>query len=194
MKIIRYADLFPQPWKNGGGVTREIATFPEGAGFDDFGWRLSIADVASDGPFSIFEGVDRTLVLLDGAGVNLRCGSAEHRLRAQGDMAAFDGGAATASQLVSGSVRDFNVMTRRSDYQNHVELRGSQGSRTGSMLSLSESSQDINVLFLLEDQRISANGRGLSLERLDAIFLESGDIGLTHAGIALHIRLTALLC
>ncbi len=192
MRIIRYADLIPQPWKNGGGVTREIATFPEGAGFDDFSWRLSIADVESDGPFSVFEGVDRTLVLLDGAGVNLRCGDAEHRLRAQGDVAAFDGGAATTSRLVSGSVKDFNLMTRRDQLLNHVELCGSQGSHADSRLSFCESSEDINVLFLLEDQRISANRRELSLQRLDTVFLETGDIDAAHAGKVLHIRIMRL--
>ena len=60
------------PWKNGGGTTREIAAFPPGAGLDDFGWRLSVAEVERDGPFSVFSGVDRTIVLLDGAGMRLR--------------------------------------------------------------------------------------------------------------------------
>ena len=55
------------PWKNGGGITREIAAFPEGADLADFEWRISMADVASDGPFSRFEGVDRTLCVLEGS-------------------------------------------------------------------------------------------------------------------------------
>ena len=59
------------PWKNGGGVTTEIAVFPEAAGLDDFEWRLSMATVATDGPFSLFAGVDRTLAVLDGEGIVL---------------------------------------------------------------------------------------------------------------------------
>ena len=57
------------PWKNGGGSTDEIATYPRGAGLDAFDWRVSIAHVASDGPFSRFPGVERTITLLEGAGM-----------------------------------------------------------------------------------------------------------------------------
>jgi environmental stress-induced protein Ves len=45
-------------WKNGGGTTREVVTQPPGAAFDEFNWRVSIATIASDGPFSTFPGVD----------------------------------------------------------------------------------------------------------------------------------------
>ena len=55
------------PWKNGGGTTAEIAAFPDGAGFNAFDWRISLAEVASDGPFSAFPGIDRTLMLVEGA-------------------------------------------------------------------------------------------------------------------------------
>ncbi len=54
------------PWKNGGGVTEEIAVYPSDAGFDDFAWRISMARVGQGGPFSRFPGVDRTLAVLEG--------------------------------------------------------------------------------------------------------------------------------
>ncbi len=59
------------PWKNGGGVTVEIAVHPQGASVDDFDWRVSMATVASHGPFSIFPGIDRTLSVLEGDGILL---------------------------------------------------------------------------------------------------------------------------
>ena len=52
------------PWKNGGGETVEIAVSPEGAALSEFDWRISMATVATDGPFSIFPGIDRTLSIL----------------------------------------------------------------------------------------------------------------------------------
>jgi len=61
MKILRSADHKRMPWKNGGGETVEIAISPQGAGLADFDWRVSMATVASDGPFSVFPGIDRTL-------------------------------------------------------------------------------------------------------------------------------------
>lgn len=79
--LIRGADLVAAPWKNGGGVTREVAAVPEQAGLDSFVWRVSIADVAQAGPFSRFAGIDRTLVLLSGAGMLLdEIGEPEHGL------------------------------------------------------------------------------------------------------------------
>ena len=66
MRLLPAADRVPVPWKNGGGVTREVAAFPDGAGFDDFLWRISMAEVRADGPFSVFPGVDRVLAVLEG--------------------------------------------------------------------------------------------------------------------------------
>lgn len=65
-RLIRSTDLVRVPWKNGGGTTAEVAVHPPGTGFDAFDWRISMADVAADGPFSRFPGVDRTLVLAEG--------------------------------------------------------------------------------------------------------------------------------
>ena len=67
-RLIQYASLRPTPWKNGGGVTTELAMSPPGAGLDNFDWRVSLASIAEDGPFSQFPGVDRTLVMVAGDG------------------------------------------------------------------------------------------------------------------------------
>ena len=84
MPLIRFhrSALPAQPWKNGGGVTREVLCLPEGSGFERFDWRVSIAHIASSGPFSSFPGVDRVITLLEGAGVHLRSadGAIDHRL------------------------------------------------------------------------------------------------------------------
>lgn len=78
VRILRAADLTPTPWKNGGGLTREIATGPEGAGAGAFDWRVSLADVTADGPFSAFPGVDRILTVVEGAGMDLVVGGEHH--------------------------------------------------------------------------------------------------------------------
>jgi environmental stress-induced protein Ves len=118
-----FSSLLATPWKNGGGTTREIAAFPSGAGFDTFGWRLSIAEVERDGPFSSFPGVDRTIVLLRGAGMRLRdLGRGdEHALTDPGAPHAFAGEASIEAKLVDGATSDFNVMTRRGRWSATVE-------------------------------------------------------------------------
>ena len=68
MRILRAESYRRMPWKNGGGETTEIAVSPEGAGLDDFDWRVSMARVESSGPFSLFAGIDRTLAILEGEG------------------------------------------------------------------------------------------------------------------------------
>ncbi|KVL33910.1 HutD/Ves family protein [Burkholderia sp. MSMB1835] len=121
--LIRAADLVASPWKNGGGVTREIGAFPPGAALDAFAWRVSVADVGTAGPFSRFDGVDRTLVLLSGAGMTLaEAGGTRHVLDAPLARADFAGETAIDATLHDGATRDFNLMTRRSAARGSVDV------------------------------------------------------------------------
>jgi len=122
MRLLRAADRAATPWKNGGGVTREVAAWPTGAGFDDFHWRVSMAEVREDGPFSVFPGVDRVLVVLEG-GMRLTVdGAGVFDLSPGATPAVFDGGAAAASALTAGPVLDLNVMTRRGAIKAQVDF------------------------------------------------------------------------
>jgi len=100
-------------WKNGAGRTTEIAVHPAGAALDAFDWRVSVADVAGDGPFSPFAGVDRTIVLLAGAGIRLARAAEVVVLRTPYEPYPFSGDDAIDCALVDGPVRDFNLMVRR---------------------------------------------------------------------------------
>ena len=112
------------PWKNGGGVTHEVARHPANAGLDLFDWRVSIARIASDGPFSAFAGVDRVITLLDGGGVHLTSdvGGIDHRLDCALQPFAFPGDVSIQARLLAGESNDFNVMTRRAACRAHVEV------------------------------------------------------------------------
>lgn len=101
------------PWKNGGGETAEIVCFPEGAGFDSFGWRISTARVAGDGPFSRFDGVARVLAVLEGGPLALSFADGR-RVVLDRDSApfAFDGALPCAGELLGPPVLDLNVMVR----------------------------------------------------------------------------------
>jgi uncharacterized protein len=129
--LLRGAALVASPWKNGGGVTREIAVAPmtshAGASLDTFAWRVSVADVAQAGAFSRFEGVDRTLVLLEGAGMLLDEAGRTHALIQPLDVAHFEGETAIDARLVNGATRDFNLMVRRGAARGTLEVwRGGQ--------------------------------------------------------------------
>ncbi|MBO1333486.1 HutD family protein [Streptomyces sp. VRA16 Mangrove soil] len=108
------ADRAAVPWKNGGGVTREILCHPEGADMADFGWRVSLAEVAADGPFSAFPGVDRTLTMAEGDGMELTVAGRPTLVDTRYAPRDFPGDAPTDCRLLgAGNVVNFNVMWRR---------------------------------------------------------------------------------
>lgn len=122
MEFIEISRIEPRPWKNGAGVTRELAVHPAGAGMDGFEWRMSIAEVAADAPFSAFPGVDRCIVLLQGAGMRLRVGDGrlDRRLTDVLEPFHFSGDDAMNAALIDGPSSDFNVMTRRGRWRAEV--------------------------------------------------------------------------
>ncbi|CAN5483101.1 HutD family protein [soil metagenome] len=130
------------PWKNGGGTTREIASWPPGAGLDAFHWRVSIATIAASGPFSVFPGVDRTIMLLDGEGVRLHAadGGIDHRLDRPHEPFAFSGDVALDCSMLGGASSDFNVMSRRASCRADVRVlhtaHALPGATAGLLMSL----------------------------------------------------------
>jgi environmental stress-induced protein Ves len=108
-RSVSLASVPPQPWKNGGGTTRELLAWPAGA---DWRVRLSVAEVVADGPFSRFEGVQRWFAVLRGAGVRLVVDGVAHTVTATDGPLAFGGAADTCCTLLGGPTQDFNLMLR----------------------------------------------------------------------------------
>lgn len=171
MRILRSADYKMMPWKNGGGVTTEIAVFPPDAGLDDFHWRVSTARVEQSGPFSIFPGVDRSLSLLDGEGITLKIqGWVPFGMMRRYEPLVFPADVPTEAMLMSGPITDLNVMTRRGFYESEVQLVEVRGK-----LAL-PSADEVSVL-IAEGEGISIENGGstVKLARCDALLLERGD-------------------
>ena len=121
MQILRAHQHRVMPWKNGGGSTTEIALSPPGAGIDGFDWRISMAVVAADGPFSAFPGIDRSLAILDGAGLVLHgLTGGPVRLERTTEPFGFPADADVAATLLEGPITDLNVMTRRGRFRSQV--------------------------------------------------------------------------
>lgn len=113
MKPIVTAQILAQPWKNGGGLLRELLLRPAGEAWQV---RVAVADIEADGPFSEFPGVERWFTVLDGAGVELTVsGPAQtsiNRLTPGSQPLCFDGSAPSECRLLGGSVRALNLMLR----------------------------------------------------------------------------------
>ena len=127
MEIIRYAELKAQPWRNGGGVTRELASHPAATPAGDatvqggWDWRVSIAEVSRAGGFSAFPGMDRVLTVIDGELLLLSVDGAEHPLEKYRPFR-FSGDAASAGALPTGDVRDLNVITRNGVFKGYTSI------------------------------------------------------------------------
>ena len=123
MEIIRFAELRSEPWRNGGGVTRELASHPKAASAQDgaWDWRVSIADVTKAGDFSSFPGMERVLTVVDGELLLLTVDGAEHPLEKYRPFR-FSGDAAAHGALPTGDIRDLNVITRAGSFKGFTSI------------------------------------------------------------------------
>lgn len=163
--LLRAADRAATPWKNGGGVTREVVAWPPGAGFDDFEWRISMAEVRRDGPFSIFLNVDRILAVLEGRLALAVTGLTTFELGPDSPPAAFPGDARANGHVLDGPVLDLNLMTRRG------AKAALQRLDVGPAKTLAPGAR---LILALGPLRLTAAGEAHSLARYDAYLAEPG--------------------
>ncbi len=154
--------IAPQPWKNGAGITREIAVGPKDAGAGDFDWRFSMAEVERDAPFSAFAGIDRSIVLLRGAGMRLRSngGELDHRLDHALVPFRFGGETPLSATLLDGASSDFNVMTRRSAWTADVTVHHS---------AFEPASADVTLLLCSEGEWLVSGSSSETLGPMQAL-------------------------
>jgi len=155
---VRLDEVFPAPWRNGGGTTRELMAWPHREGWSV---RASVADVTAGGPFSSFPGVTRWFAVLSGDGVKLRVDGVEHTLRADSEALRFDGAAKTDCDLVGGPTQDFNLMLQgREGKLERVKGLHERACRKGSLVGVY--SHDHEVSFLAVEVRIVIPPRTLA--------------------------------
>ena len=179
--LIPFAGLEPAPWKNGGGSTTELAIAPPGASLDKFDWRISLATIAADGPFSLFGGVDRSLALVDGPGVFLEIDEAgRFALDADAPLIEFAGESHVRATLAGGPSLDFNVMTRRERCHHKLGRRVLDG------VSAFAPRGDISILFLAEGDSLSvcSDAERIGLVRYDAVIFDTNTVWTLEAGQA----------
>lgn len=144
MRLLDPAGYRHMPWANGRGVTVEIARSDDAAGML---WRLSMAQVVEDGPFSGFPGIDRSLTVIDGPGFALA--GEGWRLRADPLVPlGFAGDVPVSAADVTGPVQDLNVMWRRDALAARVRVA------TGAM----QAAGAVVALVALAPQRVTVDG------------------------------------
>ncbi|WP_104134934.1 HutD family protein [Cryobacterium sp. Y62] len=160
MHIIRYDALRPVPWRNGGGTTREVASFPAGA--VDFDWRISIANVTAAGDFSTFPGVDRILTVIEGELMVVTVDGTEHAME-QYRPFRFSGDSVTSCALPVGDTKDLNVMARQGVVKGFLSIVELSKKRTQPVFN------DQFALLLKGNAVVTAGGEEAKLGPLDTV-------------------------
>jgi len=161
MQLLRARDRTPRPWKNGGGITYEIAVVPRESDFSNFLWRLSIAEVTEAGPFSNFEDIDRVFAVLSGS-IALTFANQTIEVGAKSDPIVFAGEASCFATPMKGAVTDLNLMLRRD------KVRGQMRRMSGRMMTPSATT----IVVAPEAQSLRIDGKAVALQRHDAIRLD----------------------
>jgi environmental stress-induced protein Ves len=170
-RVIRFKDLPSMPWKNGGGSTVELITSPQGATINDFEFRISVATVSQDGPFSIFPNIDRTLALVDGDGLTLHlAGEPAIAIDDVTPYASFPGETSIHATVNNGTTMDFNVMTNRGRCSHTFEVSHGTSYKVVPR-------GEFTLMFIAEGAGVMIGEPGAApdlLDRFDAIVLDSG--------------------
>jgi environmental stress-induced protein Ves len=166
IEVLRAAARAAVPWKNGGGVTHEVAVHPVGSDFDTFDWRVSIAQVHTAGPFSSLPGVDRRLAVLEGVLSIVIGAQGEAQLPAEAEPVNFAGEESVRAHPVGGPVTDLNVMTRRAKFSSRLALH-----RTQHATDLASGAASVLVV-ALTDLVLTSQTRTWRLSHLDAVRIE----------------------
>ena len=122
--ILRAANRVAVPWKNGGGLTREVAAHPTESDLGNFDWRVSLAEVGRGGPFSPFPGVDRHMAVISGRMQLSISGRAALSLSSDSAPLSFPGEVTVYAEPHAEPVTDLNVMTRRGRFAARMTRRG----------------------------------------------------------------------
>lgn len=178
-------------WKNQLGWTREIHRHPEGA--QDWDWRVSIAEVDHDGPFSAFPGCDRELLLLSGEGMRLVFDDGETvLLEPPHGSLRFAGERPLRAELVAGPTHDFNLIWRR----DRVTARVLHRPLVGAMLFFTESDVTWLVHVLRGQAELKHPHLPIRMEQGDSALIEPGEHGsraiLDGGGEVLLVRVERL--
>ena len=177
MRIQRVDEHSAMPWANGLGTSYEVASDRNVDGV--WTWRVAIAPVVLDGPFSVMPGVDRELVVIEGNGMVLNVDDESVKCM-PGQVVRFSGDSVTIARLLDGPTVDLGLMTVR-------------GSVTGSMLVVVDVGDvtDSNVIVAIGDAVFGdENGRQYRLGIKDALLDVKGHqlVLLSGTAIAFQVK------
>jgi environmental stress-induced protein Ves len=164
MRLLRASEHKAMPWKNGLGVTHEVALEPSTVDGAQFLWRVSLATIKGSGPFSVFPGIDRSIVALKGNTARLVIDGHEGaELEALGTPFPFPGEAAVEAINEGGETTDLNIMTLRG-HATHVMERVDLAD-----VKTVTGKHDVSIIVFTEPSQFTVEDRALQADPIDAL-------------------------
>ena len=179
MRIQRVDEHRAMPWANGLGTSYEVASDRNADG--EWTWRVAIAPVVEDGPFSSLSGVDRELVVIEGNGMVLDVDGKSLKCMPS-QVVRFSGDSTTFARLVDGPVVDLGLMTVR-------------GSIAGSMVVITDAGEEFasDVLVAIGDAVLKGkNGEHYRLGNKDVLLDVGGHQLVLLSGTAIAVQMRSL--
>ena len=183
LRLIKAIDMTPMPWKNGGGTTSEVAISPANASVAglDFDWRVSIATIGADGPFSQFEGYDRQLVVWKGEGLQIN-----DEFKASNKPFQLRGEDSTDAKLTEGPVKDIGVIFKRGEVKAELGVKSAPAEsitthivRGECFILCGQGELRIDEFYLNPGDVVHAQGEGeLAITALDQARIIACDIAI----------------
>lgn len=161
MQISKLQNFLISPWRNGGGVTRQIAICSESATVAelDFDWRLSWATIEKPGEFSLFPDYERLLVIWEGEEISLNHHSLQPLIPFH-----FSGELKINCQLHSKPVQDLGLIYRPEKIDAVMKVHYVKGRQ---VLPLAQ----VTLLFCVSGE---ANVAGHELQRAQCLYIKNG--------------------
>jgi environmental stress-induced protein Ves len=182
-QVGRWGNLIAQPWRNGRGITRELARGADTG--REPAWRVSIAEITSDGEFSSFEGFERVLTVVDGTRLVLEVDGVPNVL-GKADPFRFDGAAATRAMLPDGPVQVLNLFTERATCCGEVSV----GAVASGALQVARDEALVLVNVGAVPVEVSTTEGPILLDHLDWLVLRAGcTVGLPGVGTLASVRI-----
>jgi environmental stress-induced protein Ves len=123
IRIIRQEEYIEGLWRNGQGVSWEIASFKK-EGAADFSWRFAKARIDHDVPFSIYPGMDRIFMMIEGQGMDLEFeGGKVLQVHERFVPHLFSCDVPLVCKLRGGPSLDLNLFTARGKFRANCEVK-----------------------------------------------------------------------